>query len=810
MDATSRRGWIKNIAIIFLVILLLLTFFSNTILHYSLPEVSAQYTRYDTIASAIKASGTVKANESFAVVYDEAEEGMETVEPGQTRKILSVYVKQGDTVAVGDPILALKGGASKELDEAETKLRELEKQYAVDTLNDTISDLTSSQTQSKNQLELNKSYAELKELKELYASLEAGTDPTDLLKEQKKAAEKERDAIQKQITEIEDKIAEAERKISSAEGNIKEDYTSGKPLDVRYSEAKTAFETLQVEYDALTAQVKELKEKYDAMSDTYSDAEEVRTLSANIEKLQDTIDGHISSLETTIENYYNANNGVSGGTGNYTPGGGNNSGNNEPDDPNNGTSGTPDDDTNAKLFTDDTVTEEPDSNDAIIDLKNEFSTLYSMGILDQSFHVYNYMDIEICRHKINYNMVIQYKGVLFYVVDDTSANITFRRTISGLLDSIDEAQRDIELNEQKLAVLGNNAVGELDSYIIDKAIAQAKDAYDKANVELDTVTKDYNEAKSTYEDLTKQNNSTAIIAENEQLLAVFERDKETFTEQKEAIDEKIAGLEEDITEAGSTKKPEEVKKQIDELTASISNMEMQMKIDAVTGEKNDAESAYNREDQKRQIEELKQKIEAMKTAPDQTDVVAPIAGKIVEVNYVPGNSITSGATVARIEVADKGYVCEISMSAEEARKIQVGAECAIVNSWWYSEVEAVVAQIRSDPQSQGKNRIVVINVKGDVYEGQQLNFSIGDKSQNYESVLPNSAIREDSEGKFVLVVESKNTPLSVRYTARRMNIEVIASDDTKSAVSGLYGSEFVITSAESPISDGQQVRLAEN
>lgn len=200
----------------------------------------------------------------------------------------------------------------------------------------------------------------------------------------------------------------------------------------------------------------------------------------------------------------------------------------------------------------------------------------------------------------------------------------------------------------------------------------------------------------------------------------------------------------------------------------------------------------------------------MEEAPDETIVTAPIAGKIVDVNFVPGNKVTSGNTVATIEVADKGYICELTMTTEEARKIQVGAECSITNSWWYSDIEASVTQIRSDPSSQGKNRIVVIEVKGDVYEGQSLTFSIGDKSQSYDSVLPNSAIREDSEGKFVLVVESKNTPLSVRYTARRMSIEVITSDDTKSAVSGLYGSEFVITSATSPISDGQQVRLAEN
>ena len=37
----KKRAWIKNAIIIFLAVMLLLTFFSNTILNYSLPEVAA-------------------------------------------------------------------------------------------------------------------------------------------------------------------------------------------------------------------------------------------------------------------------------------------------------------------------------------------------------------------------------------------------------------------------------------------------------------------------------------------------------------------------------------------------------------------------------------------------------------------------------------------------------------------------------------------------------------------------------------------------------------------------------------------------
>ena len=78
-------------------------------------------------------------------------------------------------------------------------------------------------------------------------------------------------------------------------------------------------------------------------------------------------------------------------------------------------------------------------------------------------------------------------------------------------------------------------------------------------------------------------------------------------------------------------------------------------------------------------------------------------------------------------------------------------------------------------------------------------------------IVPNSAIREDNNGKFVLIVESKSSPLGNRYIATRADVEVVASDDTQSAITGaVEGWEFVITTSTKPIEAGQQVRLAEN
>jgi hypothetical protein len=89
-------------------------------------------------------------------------------------------------------------------------------------------------------------------------------------------------------------------------------------------------------------------------------------------------------------------------------------------------------------------------------------------------------------------------------------------------------------------------------------------------------------------------------------------------------------------------------------------------------------------------------------------------------------------------------------------------------------------------------------------------LSIGQRSANYDSLVPNSAIRRDANGTFVLVVTAKSSPLGNRYMATRADVRVLASDDTTSAVSGLAYGDFVITTSSKPLEAGDMVRLPDN
>ena len=192
-------------------------------------------------------------------------------------------------------------------------------------------------------------------------------------------------------------------------------------------------------------------------------------------------------------------------------------------------------------------------------------------------------------------------------------------------------------------------------------------------------------------------------------------------------------------------------------------------------------------------------------------VTADIAGTIMQVNAIAGKEVSVAEPVAVIQPEGQGFTMSFSVTSEQAKKLSVGDKAELINSWYYDEMDITLKSIRPDPANPAQQKQLIFDVQGNVMAGQTLSVSVGQKSANYDLIVPNSAIREDNNGKFVLVVESKSSPLGNRYIATRYDVEVLASDDTKSAVTGaLYGWEFVITTATKPVEAGQQVRLAEN
>ena len=221
----------------------------------------------------------------------------------------------------------------------------------------------------------------------------------------------------------------------------------------------------------------------------------------------------------------------------------------------------------------------------------------------------------------------------------------------------------------------------------------------------------------------------------------------------------------------------------------------------------------------KQIQSLKDQIAALQGGEKDENgvvtggqIVSDVNGVVKEINVSAGSSTDPNNAVMTIEVPDRGYQVTMSVTNEQAQKVVIGDSAEISTGYWGgSDMQARLVGIRSDTQNTqgGNNKLLVFDVTGSSVEsGTQASISIGQRSQNYETIVPNSAVRSDANGSFVLMVVAKSSPLGNRFVATRVDVTVLAKDDVNTAVSGgISAYDMVLTTATKPVEDGMLVRL---
>jgi multidrug efflux pump subunit AcrA (membrane-fusion protein) len=368
----------------------------------------------------------------------------------------------------------------------------------------------------------------------------------------------------------------------------------------------------------------------------------------------------------------------------------------------------------------------------------------------------------------------------------------------------------------------------------ESAYTPVKSAYDTALSGLQSAQSTYDEAKTAYDNLPstateadKQTAKTSVAIAETKLKAA----KATYDARKDDLN-KVQGSYDSAKSAATDSKNAlsnanynlSVKKLTGTNTAEANNLQAQ--LNTATAALTDANSALTSatNDQKKVTDKISGEVtiaSAYKTMTDLqeevaklqaksigTEITSPISGTVTDIAVTAGTTVNANDVMMTIQPENKAYVLQFSVTENQAKKVRVGDTAEILNNWYGNDVSAVVSAIRKDPQNR-TNSIIICEMKGDVSVGDSYTLSIGEQSSNYDTIVPTSAIREDSNGKFILIIESKSTPLGNRYYARRVDVDVITSDDTKSAVTGaLEGYEYVITTTTKPIKENEQVRLA--
>ncbi|MCI8509933.1 MAG: HlyD family efflux transporter periplasmic adaptor subunit [Lachnospiraceae bacterium] len=299
---------------------------------------------------------------------------------------------------------------------------------------------------------------------------------------------------------------------------------------------------------------------------------------------------------------------------------------------------------------------------------------------------------------------------------------------------------------------------------------------------LKTTSGTYNQLKS---DLAKESKTLAGL-------------QETLTEKNAKVEE-LSGVP-SLEEAKAAVK--EKRKALDQMLLALTDKKKQDSL-AQQAEDMDTKAARDK------IEKQKQLVEKLKNSNDLKEVKSKEEGIVAQIDFKEGDSVTADVPLAKIQLAESGYIVKGTITKAQSKLIRVGNEASVENVW-DDDIQASVKSIKADTENPNQNMIVTFEVKGNIDVGQNLALSVGEKSNRYDAVVPNNAVREDSKGKFVLVVTVKGTPLGNRYKVKRADIEVMASDDNSSGVTGgVYEYDNVVTNSSKPLEEGMQVRLVE-
>ena len=337
---------------------------------------------------------------------------------------------------------------------------------------------------------------------------------------------------------------------------------------------------------------------------------------------------------------------------------------------------------------------------------------------------------------------------------------------------------------------------------------------DQASVQeqINTLQDTLEQAEDDYSDLRSGIKSAKReLNDLEDDVETFENETEGYEEQLKQAGETVEALTEQYDELKMLKSNyESAEERVKDCQTHLEDLMFALAEQKKADGKMAASQQLDLDQARKEIAEQEELIAELQMNALGAEVTAKVAGQISSLNVTAGRDATAGETLAVIEVVDRGYTVRLPVTTEQSKKVRLGDKATVTNYYWGEQIDATLTQIINDPGNPGQGKLLVFTLTGDISSGQNVTLSVGEKSANFDAIIPNSALRTDTNGTFVLVVLAKNSPLGNRYIATRVDVTVLAQDDTTAAVSGLSAGDYVITTASKPLEAGMQVNMVEN
>lgn len=371
-----------------------------------------------------------------------------------------------------------------------------------------------------------------------------------------------------------------------------------------------------------------------------------------------------------------------------------------------------------------------------------------------------------------------------------------------------------------------------------EALQKAADAKSQAEKEL-------NSAKDALAQAEKELNAVKEELQNVKEAAAAEQSKDTAGQPKDAADSDASGKNEqdNTTNSAITQKLQQLEEAVQEKqntydtiqakvtekqaaldSASVALEEKQEQLESNTSTAEDAKKAAERAvedaglsadiDHTQEInaislEQFQKQLEKLKTLKQQNgEITAPSSGIITKVCVETGQKTTDTAAVVMSD-EQSGLFFTTTTDSKNREYLSVGDNATITSVGKETSDCSIVSL---ETSKDGSSIKVSIAMQGDDFlPGESAQMTATRKSESYDYLVPVTAVWQENNKAYVLLLETENTVLGEQYIARKAEVQILDKNSSYAAVSGnsLSADCQIITDSDRTVGNGDVVRMTE-
>ncbi|TWH57436.1 multidrug efflux pump subunit AcrA (membrane-fusion protein) [Desulfitobacterium sp. LBE] len=185
---------------------------------------------------------------------------------------------------------------------------------------------------------------------------------------------------------------------------------------------------------------------------------------------------------------------------------------------------------------------------------------------------------------------------------------------------------------------------------------------------------------------------------------------------------------------------------------------------------------------------------------------APVDGLITELNFPAGSMTNSSLPLFKLADLGQGFRLIVPIDKDLLDYVKPGDTVSVnMLSLGDQKTEGTIDRIVENSRHNGEEKDLWIDVSLEgLSGGEKGEIYLSKKTKPYDTLVPNSAVYDDTSGSYVFVLESRKGPLGTENYLQKVNVNVEDRDREMSALTdGVMGE--VVWQSNKPVEDGDRV-----